>query len=70
MSKCPRSPALLVAGLGISSEDAEALQQQNAVLREALDAARQELLEVYKQASPGPGRSMGREDAGLRLLPR
>jgi len=35
--------------MGISSEDAEALQQQNAVLKEALDSARQELFEVYKQ---------------------
>jgi hypothetical protein len=34
---------------GLSPEDAEALQQQNAALREALEGARQELFEVYKQ---------------------
>ena len=39
------------AVLGISSEDAEVLQQQNAALKDALDTARQELFEVYKQAS-------------------
>ena len=42
------------AVLGMSSEDAEALQQQNAALRDALDTARQELFEVYKQASSPP----------------
>lgn len=43
---------------GISAEDAEALQQQNAALRETLEGARQELQDAYKQAIwvPGLGR--------------
>ncbi|KAI7835772.1 hypothetical protein COHA_010350 [Chlorella ohadii] len=36
---------------GLSSEEAEELQQQNEALREALEGARQELLEVYKQVA-------------------
>ena len=39
----------LAVAAGLSSEDAEVLQQQNGALREALDSARQELFEVYKQ---------------------
>ncbi|KAL4448019.1 hypothetical protein ABPG75_005238 [Micractinium tetrahymenae] len=34
---------------GSGNEDLEALQQQNNVMKEALDSARQELFEVYKQ---------------------
>ncbi|KAL4444954.1 hypothetical protein ABPG77_004004 [Micractinium sp. CCAP 211/92] len=37
------------SGEGVSSEEFEALQQQNCAMREALDSARQELLDVYKQ---------------------
>lgn len=35
----------------MSSEDADLLQQQNVVLKEALDAARHELQDANKQAS-------------------
>ena len=34
---------------GMSSEEVDALQQQNAALKDALDASRQELFDVYKQ---------------------
>lgn len=43
------------AGEGVSSEEFEALQQQNCAMREALDSARQELLDVYKQVGRGGG---------------
>lgn len=38
------------AGTCVSSEEHEALLQQNSAMREALDSARQELFDVYKQA--------------------
>ena len=41
------SPAAVV----LSSAEAEELQQQNAVLQEALDGAQQEVVEAYKQVS-------------------
>lgn len=47
---CPN--AITAAG-GLSSEEAEELQQENAGLRDALEGARQELQEAYKQACVG-----------------
>lgn len=44
----PCTHAITAAG-GLSSEEAEELQQENAGLREALEGARQELQEAYKQ---------------------
>lgn len=49
MLTCAPGPSCNVPG--VSSEEFEELQQQNDALREALEGARQELLDAYKQAS-------------------
>lgn len=46
----PLPPAPLPAAGGLSAEEAEALQQQNAALQEALDAARQQAADAFQQA--------------------
>lgn len=57
----PLPPAVV---MGANSEEVDALQQQNVALKEALDGARQELFEVYKQV--GAPRGVGVRGAYTR----